>query len=290
MLRLNVTKRLNTADGEVDFHPDFHVAEGQFVTLFGKSGVGKTTLLRMLAGLAEPDSGSIEVEGEVWFDAAKRINLAPQKRKVGFVFQDYALFPNMTVRGNLEYARDVVSDALPVNMLLDMVELKELQNRLPDTLSGGQKQRVALARALVRSPKLLLLDEPLSALDQSMRIKLQDDLLHVHREFKITTVIVSHDMAEIFRISDHVLMIEGGRIVMQGRPGEVFAGSTISGKFRFTGELVDIRKNDVVYILTILIGNNLVNVVATEEEIRGLDIGDKVIVASKAFNPIILKA
>jgi molybdate transport system ATP-binding protein len=196
----------------------------------------------------------------------------------------------MTVRGNLEYARDVVSDALPVNMLLDMVELKELQNRLPDTLSGGQKQRVALARALVRSPKLLLLDEPLSALDQSMRIKLQDDLLHVHREFKITTVIVSHDMAEIFRISDHVLMIEGGRIVMQGRPGEVFAGSTISGKFRFTGELVDIRKNDVVYILTILIGNNLVNVVATEEEIRGLDIGDKVIVASKAFNPIILKA
>ena len=287
MIHISLQKTLNIAQNLMTLNIDLTLERGQFVTLYGASGAGKTSTLRMLAGLMKPDKGQIIVNDKPWLDTDKGVNLSPQQRRVGFVFQDYALFPNMTVRKNLEYAliRGQKSDI--VNELIDMVELAELQDRKPETLSGGQKQRVALARALVQQPEILLLDEPLSALDSKMRIKLQDYLQRVHRKYGLTTVLVSHDIPEVFKLSDYVYVIENGVITRQGSPAEVFGYGQMSGKFRFTGEVLEIRKEEVVYIVSVLIGTNVVKVIAQESEIAGLKVGDQVMVASKAFNPVI---
>ena len=161
----------------------------------------------MLSGLLRPDSGIIKVGETIWFDGDKNIDLKPQQRKVGYVFQDYALFPNMSVRQNLEYALRKGQDKAIIGELLQFAELNELEQRKPETLSGGQKQRVALARALVQRPEILILDEPLSALDLKMRIKLQEYLLQVHKRYKLTTILVSHDIGEIVKLSDNVFEI-----------------------------------------------------------------------------------
>ncbi len=150
MIFINITKHLDTAEGSINAHFELTINDGEFLTLFGPSGAGKTTLLRMIAGLEQPDSGKIEVDGEVWFDSTKKINLPPQKRSIGFVFQDYALFPTMSVRENLLFAAQKSEQRHNVDELIELVELTALADRLPSTLSGGQKQRVALARALVR--------------------------------------------------------------------------------------------------------------------------------------------
>jgi len=289
MIEFTAQKHLHAAEGEILLDAAFTVAAGEFVTLFGKSGAGKTTLLRLLAGLDQPESGRIVVDGVVWFDSAAGINLPPQERKVGMVFQDYALFPNMTVRGNLEFALDEGADKRFVDELLDLTGLAELQGRKPATLSGGQRQRVALARALARKPRLLLLDEPLSALDGETRLRLQDEILKLHRLFDITTLIVSHDLAEVFKLSDRVLTLEQGRIALDGKPAEVFGEQRMSGKFTFTGEVLRIEANDVVYAVSVLVGNQIVKVIATAEEIEGLAVGSKVMLLAKAFNPMLIQ-
>ena len=268
---------------------DFEIETGMLITLYGKSGAGKTSILRILAGLLAPDRGRIVVNGHTWLDTERRINLRPQKRKAGFVFQDYALFPNMTVRENLAFALPENGDRSTVQELIGIMELGELQHRRPDTLSGGQKQRVALARALVQRPDILMLDEPLSALDYEMRGKLQSHILQVHREYGLTTILVSHDTSEVFRMSDLVIVVEEGKIIRKGSPSEIFAQREVSGKFQFTGEVVMMEKQDFIYILSILIGKELVRVIATESEAEGLVTGDRVLVASKAFNPVIKK-
>ena len=284
-----VGKRLHSADGEIDLDVDVALAEGEFVTLFGQSGAGKTTLLRMLAGLTVPDRGHIAVGGEVWFDSEQHIDLPPQRREIGLVFQDYALFPNMTVRQNLAFALADKKQGSRVDELIDMMQLGALQQHLPATLSGGQKQRVALARALVRRPKLLLLDEPFSALDAETRIRLQDEILRLHRNFGLTTLIVSHDLGEVYKLSDRVLLIERGRISRNGRPAAVFNDRQVSGKFQFIGEVLAIEPEEVVYAVTVLVGNQVVTVIATVEEIAGIGIGDRVTLMAKAFNPMLLK-
>ena len=287
MIRIDARKQLLTADGPLELAIQADIAEGEFVTLFGKSGAGKTTLLRMLAGLTDPDAGTLVVGDETWFDAARAIRRTPQQRKIGFVFQDYALFPNMSVRGNLEFALENKRDRAHVDELLTLMELGALAHRRPAELSGGQRQRVALARALARRPRILLLDEPLSALDAETRLRLQDELLKLHRAFKLTTLLVSHDLGEVFKLSHRVLTIEHGRIVRQGKPLEVFGDLMVSGRVEFTGEVLAIERNDVVYAVAVLIGNRIVNVIATDEEIRVLRIGDKVVLLSKAFQPML---
>ncbi len=289
MIKINLHKKLSTAGGEMRLHFETELKTGAFTTIYGASGAGKTSVLRMLAGLLTPDKGSIEVNSNTWFDANQKINLKPQLRKLGFVFQEYALFPNMTVRENLEYALENKKGFSVINELIELIELGDLENRKPQTLSGGQKQRVALARALVRKPELLMLDEPLSALDQNMRSKLQDYILQIHQEYKLTTLLVSHDMGEVFKMSDDVVVLENGKIKHQGNPSVLFSNQQVSGKFQFTGEVLNIQKEDIIYIISVLIGNNLVKVVADEREAVQLSIGDKVLVASKAFNPIIQK-
>tara|TARA_R110000764_G_scaffold64664_2_gene135939 strand:- start:754 stop:1626 length:873 start_codon:yes stop_codon:yes gene_type:complete len=289
MINLNLKKTLKSAGGNIDLDMQLTIEKGQFVTLFGESGAGKTSTLRMLSGLLKPDSGTIKVGETTWFDSHKNIDLKPQQRKLGYVFQDYALFPNMSVRQNLEYALRKNQDRTIIEELLEFAELGELDQRKPETLSGGQKQRVALARALVQRPEILILDEPLSALDLKMRIKLQEYLLQVHKKYKLTTILVSHDIGEIVKLSDRVFELQNGRVIKKGTAAEFFGLNKTSAKFRFSGEVLKIQREDVLYVISVLIGNDIIKVVADRTEANNFKIGDQVLVASKAFNPIIQK-
>jgi molybdate transport system ATP-binding protein len=289
MIEIDIIKPLYTADGIINLKVNKKINKGDFLTLFGKSGSGKTTLLRILAGLETPKSGKIVVDKEIWFDSSKKINLAPQKRDVGFVFQDYALFPNMSVKKNLEFALKNKNEIKKVDKILEIMEIKNLSNMKPELLSGGQKQRVALARTLMTNPKILLLDEPLSALDTTMRLKLQDELSLIHQKFNITSILVSHDISEVFKLSNRVFKINLGEIEEDGTPNELFSNQKISSKFKIVGEILSIKKSDILYIIEILSNNEVVKATAVEDEIKDLKIGDKILLSSKAFNPIVNK-
>lgn len=288
MIEINIEKRLKTADGEITLKVDKEINSGDFLALFGKSGSGKTTLLRILSGLEKADSGKIVVDGEVWFDSQKKIDLPPQKRGVGFVFQDYALFPNMSVKQNMEFALKEKSGN-KIDEILELMELKNLSNESPLNLSGGQKQRVAVARALMSSPKMLLLDEPLSALDFSMRLKLQDELSSVHKKFKITSILATHDISEIFKLSNRVFKISNGLIEADATPSKLFTGSNISSKFKLVAEVLAIKKADILYIVDVMANGEVIKITALKKEIQNLNIGDKVLISSKAFNPILTR-
>ncbi len=227
MIHANIKKKLFATTGDMHLEANFSIRSGELVTLYGPSGAGKTSILRMLSGLSTPDDGQISVSGNTWYDAKKKINLKPQLRNVGIVFQDYSLFPNMTVKGNLEYALAKGQSHRIVDELLELMELTNLYDKKPVLLSGGQRQRVALARALVRKPAVLLLDEPMSALDTTLRLKIQDYILKVHRQYHLTTILVSHDILEVIRLSKYVFLIERGRIINQGAPADVLPLQTL---------------------------------------------------------------
>ncbi len=288
MIKIRAQKQIKTSQGLERLDVDFEIKPQEFVTLFGESGAGKTTLLRMIAGLTSPEEGYIEVNGNVWFDSRREFSLPIQKRKVGFVFQEYSLFPNMTVCQNLRYALYDRGHEQAIDEWLKLMDLKGLENQKPDQLSGGQKQRVALARALVRSPQVLLLDEPLSALDLNLRLKLQDEIVKIHQKIKIPMILVSHDVSEVFKLSGRIFVIDKGKIIKSGIPAELFAHK-ISGKFKFTAEILEIKKDGIVNILTVKIGNHIAKVVATDEEVAYLKVGSKIVVATKAFNPMIFR-
>lgn len=290
MIKIRLKREMHTTLGKEWLDLELNIAKGELVTLYGESGAGKTTVLRLLAGLIQPQEGYIEIDGEIWFDSRKRINLPVQQRKMGFVFQDNNLFPHMTLRENLEYACRDKKDHSSVKEWIVTMGLKGLEDQKPDKISGGQKQRVALIRALMNQPKILLLDEPLSDLDIRSRLNLQDEIIRVYQMTKITTVLVSHDLSEVFKLSKKLFVIEKGKITRSGSPQEVFVKNDLSGKFRFTGEIIEIHKDGVLNILTLCIGNHVTKVVAGDEEVLGLTIGSKVIVAAKAFNPLILKS
>lgn len=289
MIQIKISRQLQGSDGIFSLELDHNIQPGLLVTLYGSSGAGKTSLLRILAGLMDPDHGTILVEDETWLDTKSGTSLKPGKRSIGMVFQDYALFPNMTVRKNLLYALKTEADQAMVDQLIEVMELDRLENRKPDTLSGGQRQRVALARALACRPKLLLLDEPLSALDREMRQKLQDYILKVHQQFNLTTIMVSHDVGEIFKLSDRVLHLEEGQVRSYLSPAEMFSQRHLSGKFQFTGEVLEMVEEDVIFVISVLIDNHLVKIIVDRETAASLAVGDRVLVASKAFNPVIRK-
>jgi molybdate transport system ATP-binding protein len=289
MIRLSVKKRLLTHGAPFDLTIDLELASSELGCVFGPSGAGKSTLLRIIAGLMRPDSGRIEVEGETWFDSKTQVNLPPQKRKAGLIFQDYALFPNMTVRGNLAYAVPQGNDVEMIDSLLKSLRIQELADRYPSTLSGGQKQRVALARALASSPRILLLDEPLSALDPALRRELQDEIALLQKTYSIPTLLVTHDIQETIRLGHRVFCLERGALVKQGTPYEVFSIARMSNKMSLTGIVLGIRPAGVVHILSVLVGTEQVQVTSLPSDLVDIKVGDKVLLAVKAFNPMVLK-
>lgn len=201
---------------------ELSVAKGEIVSLLGPSGCGKTTLLRIIAGLETPDAGS-----EIWFDNDNVTSLPVERRKVGMVFQSYALFPNMSVRANIGYGlkmQKLPKDEIEsrVTEVLELCQLQKFSGRAIDALSGGQRQRVALARAIAPRPRMLLLDEPLSALDAALRDALRDELAVLLREFHITAIFVTHDQDEAMAIADRVAVMSHGHVVQSGTPEELY--------------------------------------------------------------------
>jgi len=215
-----VTKRFGHNVTAVD-NIDLAVPAGSFVTLLGPSGCGKTTTLRMIAGLETPSEGEIRIKG-------RRINELPiHKRNLGIVFQNYALFPHKSIAANVGFGlkyRDVAADEIGkrVARALDMVRLPGVEERYPAQLSGGQQQRIALARALVIEPDVLLLDEPLSALDANLREEMRVEIKNIQRRIEIATVFVTHDQGEALAMSDHVVVMNKGKIEQIGAPREVY--------------------------------------------------------------------
>jgi len=283
MIDIDIKKELHGSQGVMNLDVNLNINNKDFIALTGLSGSGKTTLLRSLAGL-EKAQGIIKVDNEIWQD--EKEFLPVQKRKIGFVFQDYALFPNMTVLENLFF---VNKDKELANHLLKITDLEALANRLPNSLSGGQKQRVSLCRAMMNRPKLLLMDEPLSALDPSMRIKLQDEILQLHKEFETTTILVSHDPSEIYKLSNRVIVLKDGNIIDDGDAKSVLLKTSGSAKFSFEGKLLDIVKVDVINVAIVAIGQQLVEVTITSNEAKELKVGQDVRVSTKAFAPTIHK-
>ncbi|WP_370316084.1 ABC transporter ATP-binding protein [Sagittula sp.] len=229
----NVTKTFGKARALDDVSITFE--NGGFFALLGPSGSGKTTLLRTIAGFSFPDSGSIRI-GE------RNVERVPvEKRDIGMMFQSYALFPNMTVADNVGFGLRVrqveaSEEKRRIAEVLDLVQLGDKSGRMPHQLSGGQRQRVALARAIVTNPKVLLLDEPLSALDKTLRVDMQIELKRIQREIGITTIFVTHDQEEALTLSDRIGILRDGQIVQAGAPREVYDRPNSAFAANFLGE------------------------------------------------------
>lgn len=214
---------------------DLDVYEGEFLTFLGPSGCGKTTLLRMINGFETPD------EGEVFLDGVNQEGIAPSKREVNTVFQSYALFPHLSVRDNIAFGlrmKKVPETEMKerVDEVIEMTKLEALADRKPAKLSGGQQQRVAIARSLVNKPRVLLLDEPLGALDMKLRKQMQVELRQMQRDSKITYVYVTHDQEEALTISDRIVVLNGGNIEQQGEPWEIYHHPKTKFVASFLGE------------------------------------------------------
>lgn len=216
MLTVDIKKSLKEFSLEAAFN-----ADSEIIGIFGHSGSGKTTLLSCISGIITPDEGEIRFNGTVFFSSKEKINFPIQKRKVGYVFQDYMLFPHMTVKQNTRFgimnkcAKEVPGCNRSVKEILGLLKIIDLQERSPHELSGGEKQRVAIARALMISPSILLLDEPFSSLDEPLREKLQEEMMEIQKVFGIPFIWVSHDSREIERVSKKVIVLEKGKILKE---------------------------------------------------------------------------
>jgi len=208
------------------------------VALFGPSGAGKSLTLQCLAGLIRPDRGRIVVDGEIFFDSAAGINVPPQRRRLGYVFHGYALFPHLSVEDNVGYGlrnRPRDERRRRVGEVLERLDLGGLARRRPRELSGGQQQRVALGRALAVDPSLLLLDEPLSALDAPLRRQLRRELADIVRDWRKTTVLVTHDLSEAFQLADRIVVYEAGRVVQAAAKAELLSAPASERVARLMG-------------------------------------------------------
>lgn len=273
MIDLHLTSPLQTARGPAWLDVCLTVAPGELLAVYGPSGAGKTTLLRLLAGLSRPAGGYVRVGNDVWYDQQRGIWLPPQRREVGFVFQDYALFPNMTVRQNLEFALPNTATKTLVEELLELMDLGALARQRPWQLSGGQQQRVALARALTRQPRLLLLDEPLAALDVPTRLRLQEALAAAHQRFQLTTLLVSHDYTEIARLATRAVELDGGRVMQDGAPVAVLPG-VVAPEFQVKGTIVAVQPSATGQTLTVAVGEGTVTVTV---EAAAYQVGDALV-------------
>lgn len=214
-LEATFTKKLKTETLSISF-----VLENEVLGILGKSGCGKSMTLRCLSGIQKPDTGRIVLDGTVLFDSEKQICLKPQKRNIGYLFQNYALFPNMTVRQNIAFA---CNDEKLVAELLERFYLENVADLFPSVLSGGQQQRTAMARMLTAKPKVLLLDEPFSALDSFLRKEIEKEVQAVLTEYGGVAVLVSHNKGEIYRLTQKCMVMEQGKIAEYGDTESLFA-------------------------------------------------------------------
>lgn len=269
----------------------FEIPYGEITVLFGPSGVGKSSILRIISGLVMADDGMISYRKEIWYDKTKGVCLSPQQRSVGFVFQDFALFPHMTVEKNVAYGIKEKERLNEVKEFLSMVGLSGYEHYYPAQLSGGQKQRVALIRALAMKPSLLLLDEPLSALDWETRRQLQEDLRRIIKQFQVTTLYVTHDVTEVYRLADFVVVMDSGKIIKKGTPEEVFLGKRLSTRIQIAGKVVAIEPNPIMVAVTVMHGDQYFKTLIDTEEVDRLNlkIGDDVVIGAKSSDIILFK-
>lgn len=276
--RIDITigHTIHAATGKVAMDINVVIEKGSIFALTGPSGAGKTTFLKLIAGLSKPDSGKIKFGNDVWLDSLSRVNIPVQDRKVGFVFQDYALFPNLTVRQNLIYALPKGDSEKIADDLLERSEMTAFANRKPYQLSGGQQQRVAIVRAIASRPQLLLLDEPMSALDSGFRQKVQDMLLDFHREYGFTMLIVTHQIADIFQLASKVAVIEEGKIVKLGTASQVFLSNDSEDDNLLYAEVLAIEQLPEYLSVSLLVQHKIVSTALHLNRIDDLKVGDKI--------------
>lgn len=276
MIQVSIEKKLETAVGQQVVAVDFQLNKGDCCAIYGVSGVGKTTLLRIIAGLTTPDKGKITVDGTVWVDTINAVVWSPQQRGVGMVFQDYALFPNMTIEQQLRFANPTDHNLL--EELLQTMEITALRNRKPQQLSGGQQQRVALARALMQKPTLLLLDEPLSALDERLNKQMCSLLKWVQQTYRTTILMVSHNVEEIATLANKMLVINHSRAILYDNPKAFFEQEGLLQKIEM--QAVVLSKDEKTHCIMVKLRHKIERVQLDIDAWNQIQIGDSVIVES----------
>lgn len=290
-LELKEIKKSFTEGEAVLDNISLEISKGEFITLLGSSGCGKTTTLRIIAGLEQPDAGS------VWLDGREVTGLEPNQRDVNTVFQNYALFPHMNVAENIGYGlklKKVPKSEIrkKVSQMLELVQLEGYEKRKPSELSGGQKQRVAIARALVNNPKILLLDEPLGALDLQLRRAMQIELKHLQKKLGITFIYITHDQEEAINMSDRIAVMRDGRIEQIGTPDEIYNHPKTSYVATFVGNaniLHGVAESIQGENAIVKIGNDrvIVKLETSQQDTGGkqyLSAGEKVTLAVRSEN------
>src|SRR6187455_2862972 len=254
MLNVRVIKQLTSFDLDTEF-----TSEAGITALFGRSGAGKTTLVNAIAGLVRPDAGRIEINGDCLFDSARGVDVPVERRRVGYVFQEGRLFPHLTVHGNLDYGYALAQPAqryVEFKQVVDLLGLGHVLERRPANLSGGEKQRVAIGRALLASPRVLLMDEPLAALDTLRKGEILRYIERLHDEIKVPIVYVTHAIEEIVRLADAVVVMAAGSVIATGKVSEVMGRPDLrahTGRFE-GGSVIEVKvlAHDLRYDLTTL--------------------------------------
>ncbi|MGY5353753.1 ATP-binding cassette domain-containing protein [Wenyingzhuangia sp. IMCC45467] len=264
--RLKKTYRSGKRSFSIDVEASFKL--NAINVLYGHSGAGKTSLLRLLSGLDTVDFGKISVNNKNWLNTETKSFLPIHEREIAYVFQDYGLFPNMTVLENLEFAKKNINQTL-LKEIVDVLELEVLLAIKPNHLSGGQQQRVALARAIIQEPKFLFLDEPLSAIDENLRGKLQSYLIALQQKHGFTIIMVSHNLHEVLKIANHVCVLHEGKIEKEGNP-KILLKENNDNTLR--GVVLDI-KNELITVLT---GTQLVNVYKKQVVTKAYQLGSDI--------------
>lgn len=279
---VNITKSFSEEGSYAVSDISLNVRESEFLTILGPSGCGKTTTLRMIAGFEKPTNGQIFIDGE---DVS---NTPSYERNVNTVFQNYALFPHMNIYDNIAFGltmKKVPKDEIDVRVkqLLKMVKLEGYEKRMPDQISGGQKQRVAIARAIINNPKVLLLDEPLGALDLKLRKEMQVELKHLQKQIGISFVYVTHDQEEALTMSDRIIIMNEGHIEQEGTPEEIYEKPKSKFVADFIGE-TNLFEGTVTEISDNIANIQIQNDETIQIQSKDLDISDKVYVAIRPEN------